>query len=52
MLAEIGHSNAVNERACRLREHDLAPVSGCSDSCGEVHVVADVPLVGDERRPV
>ena len=52
MLAEIGERDAVDEGACGVREHDLAPMGGSPDSRREVHIVPHVPLSGHGPRAI
>src|SRR4029453_2450258 len=49
VLTEVGERVAVEQRARRLREHDLAPVARGRDPGGEMDVVPGVALLGDER---
>ena len=50
VLAEVGERRPLDELGGRMREEDLAAVAGGGDARGEVDVVADVALLGDERR--
>jgi hypothetical protein len=50
VLPEIAGLSA-DQVARHLREQDLAAVAGCGDARAEVHVLADVTLLRDMRRP-
>ena len=50
VLAEIGELDARRARASQRERIDLAAVARSGDAGGEVDVVADVALVGEQRR--
>ena len=51
MLAELDEAVGPDERCCRRGDEHLPAVSNRCDACRSVHVVSDIALVGDERRP-
>ena len=51
MLAEVDEAVETDERSGRGGDEHLPAVSDGRDAGGPVHVVSDVALVGDERRP-
>jgi hypothetical protein len=51
VLAKLAQPIAGNELCGRSGKDDLAAVPARGDACGEVDVISDVSLLGQERRP-
>ena len=49
VFPEVGDRKTIDELSSRLRKQDLTSVPRGCDTCGEVHVVSYVALVGNER---
>ena len=51
MFAEVDEPVDSDKRSRRGGDEHLSAVADCRDARGAVHIVSDVALVGDERRP-